>query len=192
MNDDTTNLHRRVRRASRATRHVLLVIAGATLSCVVSAGMASASTGQADWHLYNVDADACSDAATMDSDYNSYSEDQWFDIDNDCRWDARIYNTDGGDWFAEMMSLDMDENDLPEYVLQDTDQRIGFDFVWYDLNQDGVYESTASLANVEAVAQDTRLKQSNIEAQNLAMIANMPGFVANLAELPTIRPQGLD
>jgi hypothetical protein len=189
----TASPRRGVRRAARATRRVVLVLAAATVACVMGAGLSPANAAQAHWRLHNLDADGCWDAATMDRDGNGYSEDQYFDITNDnhCGWNVRIYNTGGHDSFAEAMTFDMDENGIPEYLLQDTDQRVGFDYVYYNLDQDSFYESVATLADVRAAAQSTALRQSNIRAQNFDMIARMPGFVSNLAELPTIRPLGL-
>ena len=189
----TASSRRGGRRAARATRRVLLVLAGATLSCLMGAGVASANTEQVEWRMHNTDTDNCWEAATMDSDGNGYWETTVIDsVGNDCQWDARIYNVEGGDWFAEGMDLDRDWDGVPEYVLRDTDQREGFDYVWFDVNEDSVYERAQSLADVQAVAsQNASLKQANIEAQTRALIGSMPGVVNTLGELPTYKPVSL-
>ncbi len=183
----------------RARRRALLALAGAALTCLTSVGAAPANADQTSgqWELFDWDADSCSDAAVIDSDFSGYWEDQWFDTDNDCSWDMRVYNTSGGEWFLEEMSFDGDENGLPELLLQDTDQLIGFDYVSYDLDQNGVYESRSTyaeaIANDAATSDNTAVEQQVIEAQNWGIMANLPGFVSNPfdPDLKTITPVGL-
>lgn len=185
--------------SSRARRRALLALAGAALTFLTSveAAPANADSTLAQWQYYEMDPDSCWDAATIDSDFNGYPEDLWFDTDNDCKWDMRIYNTSGGDWFLENMSFDGDENGRPEVVLQDTDQLVGFDYVWYDLDQDGVYESgstmSAAQADAAATSEDAVLGQQIAEGEFLGTMANMPGFVASPfdPDLKTLTPVGL-
>jgi hypothetical protein len=91
--------------------------------------------------MHQTDSDRCWDISTLDTDYNGNVEQAWFDIDNDCRWDTRIYNTRFGDNFLEEISFDPNENGAPEYVLQDIDQRQGMEWIYFDLNQDRLFET---------------------------------------------------
>jgi hypothetical protein len=120
-----------------------LSVMAVTLS---TAGVASAATTAAQWKLWQLDRDRCWDAATMDANFNGNAEDLRFDIDNDCRWDTRIWNSVGGDHFAESMTYDMNEDGRWEFWLADTNQREGFDVVYFDDNRDGYYDRWAYLA----------------------------------------------
>ena len=64
----------------------------------------------------------------------------WFDLDNDCRWDTKLWNSAYGDDFAESLTYDMNEDGRWEIWLADNDQRVGFDVVYFDDNADGYYD----------------------------------------------------
>jgi hypothetical protein len=130
---------RRVWKAVGTQRRSTLVavLAVVTLSAT---GVASAAGTAGTWKYWQLDQDRCKDAATMDANFNGNNEDAWFDLDNDCRWDTRIWNSLGGDHFSESLTFDMDENDVPEYRMLDINQRTGFEWLYIDRNQDGVYE----------------------------------------------------
>jgi hypothetical protein len=98
--------------------------------------------GAADgWRYGQADEDSCFDAATRDDDRNGLLELVWLDIDNDCRWDTRLSNTAYGDDLLEKITYDMDENGVFEIVAEDINQRVGFEWIGFDLDQDGVVES---------------------------------------------------
>ena len=119
-----------------ALAFVALAVAGA-----VAVALPPSVAAAAQWQMHQTDRDRCWDASTLDADFNGYAEQVWFDFDNDCRWDTRVYNTRGSDAFYEELSFDMNENGAPEYVLQDVDQRVGFEWVYFDLNQDRRFET---------------------------------------------------
>ena len=104
---------------------------------VLTAGSASAAT----WQYHNLDGDRFYDIATLDTDGNGYFNDMWMDLDNDDRWDTRQWNSYGSDSFHESMSFNMDEDSYVESELRDTDQRTGFDFVCYNQNDDGYWDT---------------------------------------------------
>jgi hypothetical protein len=106
---------------------------------LATAGEASA----AGWRYYQLDSDRCWDATTMDANGNGYWETAWYDLDNDCRWDTKLWNSVGGDAFAEAMTYDMNEDGHWEYWLVDTDQRPGHEIVYFDDNADGYYDRWA-------------------------------------------------
>ena len=99
-------------------------------------------TGAADgWRYGQADEDSCFDAATRDDNRNGFWELVWLDIDNDCRWDTRLSNTVLQDDLLERIAYDMDENGFFEIVAEDVNQRVGFERVGFDLDQDGAIES---------------------------------------------------
>ncbi len=112
---------------------IALVVAAISLA---APGVASA----AGWQSWELDGDRCSDAATLDTNSNGYYEVAWFDLDNDCRWDTKVWNSVGGDAFSESMTHDMNEDGRWEIWLVDTNQRVGFDVVYFDDNADGYYD----------------------------------------------------
>lgn len=126
--------------ASRISR-IILALAALALAATVAVALPPAAAAAAQWQSYETDGDRCWDVSTLDADFNGYAEQAWFDVDNDCRWDTRLYNTRGGDNFHEEISFDMDENSVPEYLMQDVDQRAGFEWVYFDLNQNRIYET---------------------------------------------------
>jgi len=119
-------------------------VAVCTVAAVLAAvGSASAANTAATWKYLQLDGDRCWDAATMDANFNGYAEDVRYDIDNDCRWDTRIWNSVGADDFLESLTFDMDENGRWEYWLADTNQREGFDIAFFDDDEDGAYDRWA-------------------------------------------------
>jgi len=119
----------------------IIAIGGAVLAVALSAASVAAAAGTAaSWKYWQLDNDRCWDATTMDANFNGNFENAWFDIDNDCRWDTRIWNSVGGDAFAESMTYDMNEDGRWEFWLADNDQREGFDVVYFDDNGDGYYD----------------------------------------------------
>lgn len=118
---------------STSGRRLVRAVWAAALACLVVPAMATA----ADWQLHQVDADGFYDAATMDADGNGCTEELWFDLDSDSLWDAHLYNTRGGDCFVETLTYDMDENGRPEYRVLDIDQKVGFEWVYFDPDQNG-------------------------------------------------------
>ncbi len=124
--------------ASRLSRIALPIFVLAVAATVARPPSAAAA---AQWQLHQTDTDRCWDAMTLDADFNGYSEHVWIDYDNDCRWDSHFYNTRFGDNFLEELSFDMEENGVPEYVMQDVDQRVGYELVYFDLNQDRRFEN---------------------------------------------------
>ena len=125
----TTALRRTVTASLVAT-----VVAGAALA---ASAPALAAAG---WQFWQLDRDRCYDAATLDADGNGNSEQLWYDLDNDCSWDTHVYNTRGWDTLLEETTYDMNEDGAPEYLLQDINQRVGFEYVYLDRDQDGRYD----------------------------------------------------
>ena len=124
----------------------LFAVAGA-----LSTARGASAAGTADpWRYWQLDRDSCRDAATLDADGNGNAEQAWFDIDNDCRWDTHLYNTRGDDGLLEAASFDMDENGVPEYLMLDINQRVGYEWLYVDLNQDRVYEQRRIIPGSDA------------------------------------------
>ena len=119
-------------------RKLALLFLAVTLCAVAAmlstAGVASAA---ASWKYWQLDGDRCWDSTTLDASFNGNYEVAWFDLDNDCRWDTKIWNSVGGDDFAESMTYDMNEDGRWEFWLVDTNQRVGFDVVYFDDNATG-------------------------------------------------------
>jgi hypothetical protein len=100
----------------------------------------AAGTTYANWEYWQLDRDGCWDAATMDANFNGTAEDVWFDMDNDCRWDTRLWNSRGGENLLERATFDMNENGVPEYLMLDINQRVGFEWLYIDRNQDRMWD----------------------------------------------------
>jgi hypothetical protein len=92
------------------------------------------------WRSWQLDNDRCSDVTTIDQNDNGYWETAWYDLDNDCRWDTKLWNSVGGDAFAESLIYDMNEDGRWEAWLVDTDQRAGYEVAYFDDNGDGYYD----------------------------------------------------
>jgi hypothetical protein len=103
----------------------------------------AASASAAGWRSFQVDNDRCWDVTTLDQNGNGYWEVAWYDLDNDCGWDTKIWNSVGGDTFAESLTYDMNEDGRWEAWLVDTDQRAGFEVAYFDDNGDGYYDRWA-------------------------------------------------
>jgi hypothetical protein len=139
----------------------------ALVAALVLALATSASASAAGWQRFDYDADSYSDAAALDQDSNGYFEDIYFDLDNDAAWDTNLYNTRGSDSLAEITDYDMDENNEVEIRLMDGDQRVGFDYLFVDLDQNGAWDRFRGRArrivpgsNVDAVTRTTRYNAS--------------------------------
>jgi hypothetical protein len=115
---------------------VALVAAAAAL---VAPGTASA----AGWRTFQLDGDRCWDATSLDANGNGNWEALLYDLDNDCRWDTKLWNSVGGDAFAESMIHDMNEDGRWEMWLVDTDRLPGHEIVYFDDNGDGGYDRWA-------------------------------------------------
>jgi hypothetical protein len=116
-----------------------LVALVATLAALVAPGAAQA----AGWTSWQFDRDRCYDASTLDANRNGYWEVAVYDLDNDCRWDTKLWNSWGGDAFAEAMIHDMDEDGRWEMWLVDTNQTPGHEIVYFDDTGDGYYDRWA-------------------------------------------------
>ena len=110
---------------------------------VAAAALSATAASAAGWRSWQLDDDRCWDATTLDQNYNGYWEVAWYDLDNDCRWDTKLWNSVGGDAFAESMTYDMDEDGRWEAWLLDTDQQPGYEVAYFDDNGDGYYDRWA-------------------------------------------------
>ncbi|MEJ7567272.1 MAG: hypothetical protein WKF41_03305 [Gaiellaceae bacterium] len=122
-------------------RTIVLALVAFAAAGTIAAALPPSAAAAARWQPQQLDADRCWDAITLDADFNDYPEQIWYDLDNDCRWDTRQYDTNGGDAFHEELSYDMNENGVPEFVLQDIDQRVGYEWLYIDRNQDRRFET---------------------------------------------------
>ena len=116
-----------------------LVALVAGLAALVTPGAAQA----AGWQYWQLDGDRCWDATTLDGNGNGYAEVTWYDMDNDCDWDTKVWNTLGSDAFAEAMTYDAHEDGRWDLWLVDTDQRVGHEVAYFDDNGDGYYDRWA-------------------------------------------------
>ena len=145
--------------------------AGVQLAFVtVAALLATTGTATAgEWRFYDNDADDWNDIAAIDRDNSGELDDIYFDLDNDSRWDTNMYNKRGtSGWLLEYLDFDMDENDEVEAQLRDGDQRVGFDYILVDRDQDGYWDRTRGYArriiprsNVDAVTRSNRQNASS-------------------------------
>jgi hypothetical protein len=113
---------------------------------LVAAALALLAPGAAQaagWKYWQLDGDRCYDATTLDADGNGYAEVTWYDMDNDCDWDTKVWNTLGSDAFAEAMTYDAAEDGRWDVWLVDTDQRVGHEVAYFDDNGDGYYDRWA-------------------------------------------------
>src|SRR5688500_15626768 len=150
---------------------LLLSAVAATLS---TPDVASAATTTAQWKLWQLDRDGCWDATTIDANFNGYWETALFDLDNDCRWDTRIWNSLGGDHFAESQTFDMNENGVPEYQLLDINQRVGFEWAYFDLNEDRRFEQRRIIPGSD-LDYATRTNTNNVNSATLHMFTMATG-----------------
>src|SRR5262245_20460528 len=119
---------------------ILGVLGLLTVAVVLATADAASAVG---WRSWQLDNDRCYDASTIDQNDNGYWEVAWYDLDNDCRWDTKIWNSVGGDGFAESLTYDMNEDGRWEAWLVDTDQRTGFEVAYFDDTGDGYYDRWA-------------------------------------------------
>jgi len=178
------------------------------LVALVAAAVAFAAPGVASaagWQYWQLDGDRCWDASTLDSNGNGYWETAWYDLDNDCRWDTKLWNSFGSDAFAEAMTHDLNEDGRWEMWLVDTDQRPGHEIVFFDDNADGYYDRWAY---VPRAAPDVSLRTQLAQAGSLVggratyngafgLVNYMAGFTGGAAWAPGDRdndgcPDGLD
>lgn len=90
-------------------------------------------------------------AATRDADANGQAEDQWYDLDDDCRWDTRLWNAAADDdGFLEAITFDLDEDGRWEFWLSDTDGREGFDLAHFDADGDGRFDARWAIRRAAA------------------------------------------
>jgi hypothetical protein len=121
-----------VRRLARAT---------AVLIAALALAPAGASAQGSAWEYYELgDGDALADAAVADRSGNGAWDDIWFDLDQDGAWDTNLYDVNGDDSFFEVLDYDFNENGRPEYRLRDADQRVGYDWVYLDRDEDGAWD----------------------------------------------------
>jgi hypothetical protein len=134
-----------------------------TIAAAALALVAAPQAMAAGWQYWEVDGDRCYDASTLDANGNGNAEQHWFDLDNDCRWDTNLYNTRGWDGFLEEATYDMNENGAPEYLIQDMNQRVGFEWVYLDRNQDRVYEQRRIIpgSDLDAITRTTTNMANN-------------------------------
>ena len=136
------NAHQGQRSATGTERRWLRRTASLAAGLVIAGSLVATGPAEAaeSWQRHQLDGDACYDAATMDSNRNGYAEVIWFDLDNDCKFDTRMWNSVGSEDFMESMTFDMDEDGHWETWIADNDQRVGFDVAYFDDGQDGRYD----------------------------------------------------
>lgn len=178
-----------------------LVALVVTAAALVAPGAASAAA----WKYWQLDNDRCWDATTLDSNGNGYWEVAWYDLDNDCDWDTKLWNSVGGDAFAEALTYDMNEDGRWEMWLVDTDQRVGHEIVYFDDNADGNYDRWAYVPRAAPdLSLRTHLTQMGSSVGGRAtyngafgLVNFMAGFTGGAAWAPGDRdndgcPDGLD
>ena len=102
----------------------------------------TATASAAEWQYFNVDGDGYYDIAGIDRSGNGNFDDIYFDIDNDGPWDTNMWNLGGtSDSLHEILDFDMDENGVVEIRLRDSNQRVGFEYILVDRNQDANWDS---------------------------------------------------
>ena len=129
------NLKRKL--GTRAAQ-ITLAAVGALLALLAVTATASA----AKWHRYDLQPDShYYDAKAIDRDGNGRLDDIYFDLDDDGWWDTNLYNTRRSDRLLEVADYDLDENGEVELELRDGDGRVGFDYVIFDRDQDGYWDT---------------------------------------------------
>ena len=149
---------------SHSRKLAILCLALVTLAAALAAAQpAGAAPTAASWKLWQLDRDRCWDATTIDANFNGNWEIAWYDLDNDCSWDTRMWNSLGRDHFAESLTYDMNENGVPEYQLLDINQRVGYEWAYLDLNQDRHYEQRRIIPGSDLDAA-TRTNTNNVNS----------------------------
>ena len=123
---------------SRA-RRLVAVAAASLLTMLVTAAGAHAQGGA--WQSLDSNGDGYYDAKAQDSDGNGNFDNAWFDLDKDGWWDTQMFNSRYSDALLEILNFDMDENGEVEIQMRDGDQRVGFDYVLFDRDQDGYWDT---------------------------------------------------
>jgi hypothetical protein len=160
MNAMSTLSSSRSQGSSLVTAVVVLCVTVVALAATGAAAAAGASHDA--WKYWQLDGDRCYDAATIDRNGNDRAEVIWFDIDNDCDLDTRVWNSVGGEQFLESLTFDMNEDSRWEVWLADTNQREGFELIFWDDSRDGRYDRWNYVANVvpktlqEVIAEQTQ------------------------------------
>jgi hypothetical protein len=116
------------------------LFAVAVLAAIVALLAATATASAAGWRYAETDGDRLWDAVYLDSNDNGLIEDIRFDLDNDTRWDTRMFNSAYGDGLLETANFDMNENGVTEYKMLDTNQRVGFEYLYVNRNDDGYWD----------------------------------------------------
>ncbi len=184
-------------------RKLALLFLAVTLCAVVAMlSTASVASAAASWKYWQLDGDRCWDSTTLDASFNGNYEVAWFDLDNDCRWDTKIWNSVGGDDFAESMTYDMNEDGRWEFWLVDTNQRVGFDVVYFDDNADGYYDRWAPMAASRTMTLAEVLGQGSFggtirQSGAMGLVTYLAGYTGQAAWAPGDRdsdgcPDALD
>ncbi len=184
-------------------RKLALLFLAVTL-CAVAAMLSTAGSASAaaSWKYWQLDGDRCWDSTTLDASFNGNYEVAWFDLDNDCRWDTKIWNSVGGDDFAESMTYDMNEDGRWEFWLVDTNQRVGFDVAYFDDNADGYYDRWAPMAASRSMTLAEVLGQGSFggtirQSGAMGLVTYLAGYTGQAAWAPGDRdsdgcPDALD
>ena len=140
------------------------------------------------WQYYNVDADGLDDIAAIDRDDNGNFDNIYFDLDNDGSWDTNLLNTRFSESLLEVLNFDMDENDEVEIQLRDSDQRVGFEYILVDRDQNGYWDSWRGFtrriipgSNVDIV---TRSNQRNASSNLIYNFRQQTGMSLLYPNLP--------
>ena len=125
---------------SRTSARRIPLLAVAVLAALVALLATTATASAAGWQYAQTDNDRLWDAISIDRNGNGLIDDAWFDLDNDGAWDTRMFNSAYGDWLLETATFDMNENDINEYRLLDTNQRAGFEYLYVNSNNDAYWD----------------------------------------------------
>jgi opacity protein-like surface antigen len=100
----------------------------------------AANATAAQWQYFQTDGDHFYDVAAIDRNANGRFDDIYFDLDNDGPYDTNLYNSRYSDSLLEVIDFDLDENDEVDARLLDGDQRVGFDYIYVDRDQNGYWD----------------------------------------------------
>jgi len=159
----------------------------ACVAAVVAFAVWTPTAMAAQWTYHDHDSDALWDTAAIDRDYNGTYDDLSFDLDNDGSWDSRLYNTRYSDALLEALDYDGDENAEVEIRLLDGDQRVGFDYVYFDLDQNGYWDrwrgyrrAIIPRSNVDNIRRSNRQNASSRLIHNFRMRTGMSLLYPNI------------
>lgn len=143
----------------------VLAIALATAAALLATASPAAA---ANWEYFQTDGDRFWDIAAIDRSGNGRWDDVRFDLDNDGPYDTRLVNTRRSDALLEVLDFDMDENGEVEVRMLDGDQRVGFDYVLVDRDQDGFWDPWRGVtrrvvpgSNIDNITRSNRVNASN-------------------------------